>query len=304
MIMATGAGTDLNALPLFAAVAETGSFTAAAQRLDVAKAKVSLAVSRLEAQLGTQLFSRTTRRVELTQAGQTLYARCVPALRAVQDNLAQLEGDGELSGTLRISAAVEYAAQTVSPAIAAFAATHPRLEIDLRTSDRVVDLLKEGIDVALRMGWLRDSSLRATRLDGFEQHVVASPAYLKHAPTITHPSDLAQHEWIALSLMPTPLTWKFTSTKGQVRTVRVGGRMRTDSVAALRALLLQGCGVSVMDQFSTEAALRSGALVRLLPGWSLPRGGIHAVYPPGAHVPAKVRAFVDFYSAWLKAGKV
>jgi DNA-binding transcriptional LysR family regulator len=302
-MMATGEDADLNALPAFAAVAETGGFTAAAQRLGVAKAKVSPAVSRSAAQLGTKPISRTTRRVALTEAGQALYARCVPALRAVQDSLSQLAGDGELSGTLRISAAVEYAAQTLSPAIAAFAAAHPRLEIDLRTSDRVADLLKEGIDVALRMGWLRDSSLRATRLGGFEQYVVASPTYLERVPRIAHPSDLAKHEWVTLSLLSAPLTWKFTSAKGQARTVRVGGRMRTDSVAALRALVQQGCGVSVMDQFTAEMPLRSGALVRLLPGWSLPKGGIHAVYPPGAHVPAKVRAFVDFYSAWLKDEK-
>jgi DNA-binding transcriptional LysR family regulator len=292
--------TDLNALPMFAAVAEAGSFTAAAERLGVAKAKVSLALGRLERQLGTQLFSRTTRRVALTEAGHALYAQCVPALRAVQDSLVQLEGEGELRGTLRISAAAEFAAQSVAPAIAAFASAHPGLDIDLRTSDRVADQLKEGIDVALRMGWLRDSSLRATRLGSFEQQVLASPAYLKRAPKISHPSDLARHEWIALSLLPTPLTWKFTSAKGQVRTVRVQGRLRTDSATTLRSLLQQGCGVSVMDESNSKAALETGSLVRLLPGWSLPRGGIHAVYPPGAHVPAKVRVFVDFFSAWLK----
>jgi len=299
--MAASPDADLNALPLFAAVAETGSFTAAADRLGVAKAKVSLAVSRLEAQLGTRLFSRTTRKVALTEAGQGLYAQCIPALRAVQDSLSQLGGDGELSGTLRISAATEYAAQTLAPALAAFASAHPRLEIDLRTSDRVVDMLKDGIDVALRMGWLRDSSLRATRLGGFDQHVVAAPAYLKRMPAIKHPADLAAHEWIALTLLPTPLTWKFTSAKGQARTVRVAGRIRTDSVGALRALLVQGCGISVMDESTSEPAVRAGSLVRVLPGWALPRGGIYAVYPPGAHMPAKVRKFSEFYSAWLKA---
>lgn len=292
---------DLNALPLFAAVAEAGSFTAAADRLGVAKAKVSLAVGKLEAQLGTRLFSRTTRRVALTEAGQGLYAQCIPALRAVQDSLSQLEGDGALTGVLRISAATEYAAQTLAPALAAFAAAHPALEIDLRTSDRVVDMLKDGIDIALRMGWLRDSSLRATRLGGFDQYVVASPAYLERMPAIKHPADLAAHDWIALTLLPSPLTWKFTSAKGQSRTVRVTGRIRTDSVAALRALLVQGCGISIMDESTCQPALRAGTLVRVLPGWSLPRGGVFAVFPPGALLPAKVRKFSAFYAAWLKA---
>ena len=297
--MASPTGSDLNALPVFAAVAEAGGFTAAAQRLGVAKARVSLDVARLEAQLGVTLFTRTTRRVALTDAGQRLYAQCVPSLRGLQEALAQAGGGEALRGTLRISAAVDYAAHTVAPAVAAFAAQHPGLEIDLRTSDRVVDMLKEGIDVALRMGWLRDSTLRAARLGEFEQHVVASPAYLEGMPPIVEPADLAAHEWVALSLLPSPLTWTFSSPTGRRRVVRVNARLRTDSVGALRGLLLSGCGVSVLDQFSTGGVLRSGHLVRVLPGWTLPRGGVYAVYPPGRYVPAKVRAFIDFYSAWL-----
>lgn len=296
--MAAAGTPDLNALLVFAAVAEQGSFTAAASQLDVAKAKVSLVVGRLEQQLGETLFARTTRRVMLTEAGQELYRQCVPPVRAVQDAMAQF-GGGELTGALRIAAPIEYAAQTLAPALAAFAERHPRLDIDLRTSERIVDMLKEGIDVALRLGWLRDSSLRALRLGEFEQLVVASPDYLKRAPPIRHPRDLVQHEWIALALLATPLTWRFTSARGQVRTVRVAGRMRTDSGAALRGLLLAGAGVSVLDASNAAAPLEAGSLVRVLPEWSLPKGGVHAVYPPGRHVPAKVRVFVDFYREWL-----
>ncbi|RYF41964.1 MAG: LysR family transcriptional regulator, partial [Comamonadaceae bacterium] len=142
--------------------------------------------------------------------------------------------------------------------------------------------------------------LRATRLGDFAQVVVASPAYLAKAPRIAHPRDLAGHPWVALTLLPTPLTWKFTSARGQVQTVRVNGMLRTDSASALRSLLQQGCGVSVMDEPSAAEALRTGQLVRLLPQWSLPRGGIHAVHPPGRHVAAKARAFVDFYQVWLR----
>jgi DNA-binding transcriptional LysR family regulator len=298
--MAThSAASDLNALPVFAAVAGAGGFTAAAELLGVAKAKVSLDIARLEARLGVTLFSRTTRRVALTEAGQALYARCIPSLRGLQEALAQAGGQQELAGALRVSAAVDYAAHTVAPAVAAFAALHPALEIDVRTSDRVVDMLKEGIDVALRMGWLRDSTLRAAKLGEFEQHVLASPAYLERMPPITDPADLAAHEWIALSLLPAPLTWTFTSPKGQRRTVRVSARLRTDSVGTLRGLLQSGCGISVLDQSSSDEALRSGRVVRVLPGWTLPRGGLYAVYPPGRYVPAKVRAFIDFYAAWL-----
>lgn len=294
------AGPDLNQLWLFAAVAESGGFTAAAQRLDATKAKVSLAVGRLEAQLGVALFARTTRRVALTDAGQALYEQSVPALRSLQEALAQAGQGGALAGTLRIGAPGDYAAHQLSPAVAEFAQRHPGLQVDLRSSDRVVDMLREGIDVSLRLGWLRDSSLRAARLGGFEQVLVASPGYLKRAPPVSRPADLARHEWVALALLPTPLTWKFTSARGQVRTVRVSGRLKTDSVASLRALLQSGAGISVMDQFTAGEALRSGKLVRVLPQWSLPRGGVYAVFPPGRHLPAKVKAFVDFYKDWLE----
>lgn len=291
---------DLNALLVFAAVAETGGFTAAADQLGVAKAKVSIDISRLETQLGVSLFSRTTRRVALTDAGQTLYAECVPLLRGVQEALGQVGSVGaELTGTLRITAAVDHAVQSLSRAVAAFGQLHPRLQIDLRTSDRVADLVKEGIDLAIRIGWLRDSSLRATQLGEFSQCVVASPDYLARAGTPKRPEDLAQHAWVGLSLLPTPFTWKFTSARGGTRTVRMSGRLRTDSSATLRGLLLSGAGVSAMDQFSVAEGLRLGHLVRLLPQWSLPSGGVYAVYPPGRHVPAKVRAFIDYYRAFL-----
>jgi DNA-binding transcriptional LysR family regulator len=293
---------DLNALPVFAAVAEQGSFTAAAEHLGVAKAKVSLAVRRLESQVGHNLFARTTRRVALTSTGRALYEQCTPPLRSMQEALGQLGQPGEgqaLSGPLRIAAPLEYSGQMASRAVAAFAAAHPAIEIDLRTSDRVVDMLQEGIDVSLRLGWLRDSTLRAVKLGEFEQYVVAAPAYLASAPRIAQPQDLAQHKWVGLTLLPSPLTWKFTSAKGRSRTVRMNARMRTDSVAALRGLLLAGAGVSVLDEFSAADALRTGTLVRLLPQWQLRRGGIHAVFPPGRFVPAKARAFAEFYKEWL-----
>jgi DNA-binding transcriptional LysR family regulator len=294
---------DLNAIPVFAAVAECGGFTAAADQLGLAKAKVSLSISRLEAQLGASLFSRTTRRVALTEAGQALYAQCVPQLRGMQEALTQLEQGGAgatLSGTLRISAAADHAVQSLAQVVADFSALHPALQIELRTSDRVADIVKEGIDVAIRMGWLRDSSLRATRLGEFEQQLVASPAYLAAQGTPRKPEDLARHDWVALTLLAAPLTWKFTGAKGQTRTVRMAGRLRCDSSATMRALLQGGAGISVLDSFSAAVAIESGSLVRLLANWQLPRGGVYAVYAPGRHIQAKVRAFIDFYSARLK----
>jgi DNA-binding transcriptional LysR family regulator len=293
---------DLNALSIFAAVAEAGGFTAAADRLGIAKAKVSLEIGRLETRLGTSLFSRTTRRVALTEAGQLLYDECAPRLRGIEDALAQLgSSPAELTGTLRIGCTVDHAVQSLGRVVAAFAARHPGLHIELRSSDRVVDLVEEGIDVSFRMGWLRDSTQRAVKLTEFSQCVVASPDYLRRAPRPEQPEALADHPWIALSLLPSPLTWQFTSATGEVRSVRMRSRLRADSAATLRALLESGAGVSVLDQFSAEAAIADGRLVHLLPEWSLARGGVYAVYPPGRHLPAHARAFVDFYREMLHA---
>jgi len=303
-----GIAPDLNALRVFAAVADTGGFTAAAEHLALSKARVSIDVARLEAALGVSLFSRTTRRVALTDAGRALQAQALPPLRGLQDAMVALqagqggrggEGAVPLAGTLRISATVDHASQALAPIVAGFARLHPALAVELRSSDRVVDLVKDNIDVAIRMGWLRDSSLRATRVAGFEQHVVASPAYLRERGTPRRPEDLSAHDWVALTVLPTPLTWKFTSARGQVRSVRMNARLRCDSAVALRGLLQSGAGVSVLDGYSAARAVAEGTLVRVLPGWQLPSGGVHAVYAPGRLVQPKVRAFIDFYAASL-----
>lgn len=292
---------DLNALLVFAAVADTGGFTAAADKLGMTKAKVSLDISRLEAQLGVSLFSRTTRRVALTDAGHALYARCVSPLQEIVDTLKQRHhGETELFGSLRITCTVDQAAQTVASAVAEFAALHPGLQIELRSSDRVVDLVKEGVDVALRMGWLRDSTLRAVQLGQFEQHVVAAPRYLQRVGRPDTPQALADHDWVALTLLPSPLTWKFTSAvTSESVTVRVKARLRTDSSVSLRALIEGGIGISVVDELGAREGIRNGRLQRVLVPWALPQGGIYAVFPPGRHVPGAARAFVAHYRAFL-----
>ncbi|WP_050414330.1 LysR family transcriptional regulator [Azoarcus sp. CIB] len=299
--MAVADRIDLNGLLIFAAVAEAGGFTAAADRLGIAKAKVSIEIGRLETQLGISLVSRTTRRVALTEAGHTLYAECVPRLRGIEEALVQLGSpSAELTGTLRIGCTVDHAEQSLGRVVAEFAARHPQLHIDLRTSDQVVDLVEEGLDVSFRMGWLRDSSMRALKLADFAQYIVAAPDYLARAGQPQHPEELARHEWVALTLLPTPLTWTFTHADGESCSVRTRGHLRADSAAALRALLEGGAGISALDQFSARPAIESGRLVRLLPEWTPPGGGLYAVYAPGRHQPAHARQFVDFYRRRLQ----
>ena len=298
--MALPGKVDLNDLLVFEAVADAGGFTAAADRLGVATAKISVEIARLESKLGVTLFSRTTRKVALTDAGQTLYEECRPLLRLLTEAVERAGSDKEqIAGTLRISSTVDHAMLTLAPALAEFARRHPQLIIDLRTSDRVIDIIDEGVDVAIRLGWLRDSSLRAVKLGDFEQYVVTSPDYLRRIKRLSAPEDLMDLEWVALTLLPTPLTWKFTGVAGETRAIHVKARLRVDSPGALRSLLQKNTGVSVLDQFNAQEGISSGGLIRLLPEWTLPSAGIYAVYPPGRQVPAKVRRFIDFYRHWL-----
>ena len=291
---------DLNDLLVFASVAEAGSFTAAADRLGTSKANASVQVRRLEAALGVGLFHRTTRRIVLTDAGSALLATSVPHLRQALDAVGNLPSDvAELAGTLRIGCTVDHAVQWVSRCAVEFSRLHPDLRIELRTSDRVVDLVRDGIDVALRMGWLPDSSLRAIKLGSFEQVVVAAPDYLRRAGTPRQPAELADHDWVALTLLSTPLTWKFTDARNRTTSVRMKTRLRTDSTGSLRQLVEAGAGISILDESSVAAAIREGRLQRLLPKWKLPEGGIYAVFPPGRHQPRQVQAFVDFYRAGM-----
>lgn len=302
--MALPGKINLNDLLVFEAVTEAGGFTAAAKRLGVATAKVSVEIRRLESTLGVTLFNRTTRTVVLTDAGQALYEECQPLLQGLTEAIERAgAGKEELAGTLRISSTVDHAALTLAPALALFAQEHPHLSIDLCTNDQVINLIEERIDVAIRFGWLPDSSLRAVKLGDFEQYLVASPTYLQRVKGPMTPEDLVSLDWVALTLLPTPLTWKFFNQAGEVKTIHVKSRFRVESPAALSALLQQHVGVSVLDQFNAQEGIKAQRLVRLLPDWSLPSAGVYAVYPPGRQVSAKIRRFIDFYQHYLKALK-
>ncbi|MEN3030045.1 LysR family transcriptional regulator [Chromobacterium amazonense] len=298
--MARGVENNLEGLQIFVAVAEAGGFTAAAERLGMTKANVSLQVGRLESQLGVTLFTRTTRRVKLTEAGQALYLDAQPALAALRDALLQAgHGAAELSGVLRLTAPVSHMAESVAPAATQFLRQHPKLQLELHASDHMVDLVASGMDLAIRLGTLRDSSLRALKLGEFAQLAVASPAYLKARGVPARPEELADHDWVALTLLKTPLSWPFSGPAGEEATVRTRARIKVDSAASLRTLLLAGAGVSVLDSFSVQEDIRQGRLVHLLPQWTLPKGGVYAVFPPGRHAPAAARAFVEFYRVLL-----
>lgn len=294
---------DLNSLLLVQALAASGSFTAAADRLGSSKTNISLQIKALEQRLGVALFRRTTRQVSLTAEGKQLVERCLPLLDQLRAELQQLgQPEAELSGTLVISAPEDYTHRVLVPICLEFQRQHPALQLDLRSSDQVQDLIKQGIDVSIRIGWLQDSSLKAQRLGDFGQWLLAAPTYLANFASPQRPEDLKAMQLIAFTLLPTPQQWRFVKEQ-QVLELRLPSTIKTSSTQTVTSLLLHGAGIGVLPDYSAATLLQQGLLQRLLPDWQLPSGGIYAVYPPGPHRPAKVKQFVAFLQqALMKSG--
>jgi len=285
---------DLNSLLLVQALAASGSFTAAAERLGSSKTKISLQIKALEQQLGVALFRRTTRQVSLTAEGKQLVERCLPLLDELRGELQQLsQTNAELTGTLVISAPEDYSNRVLVTLLLQFQQLHPKLQLEIRSSDQVQDLIKQGIDLSIRIGWLQDSSQKAQRLGDFQQWLLASPDYLAKFAGPQQPDDLKTMNLIAFTLLPTPQLWQFKQGQQSID-LRLPSSIKTSSTHTVTSLLLHGAGLGVLPDYSAKVLLQQGLLQRVLPEWQLPAGGIYAVYPPGPHRPAKVRQFVAF----------
>jgi DNA-binding transcriptional LysR family regulator len=290
---------DLNSLLLVQALAASGSFTAAAERLGSSKTKISLQIKALEQQLGVALFRRTTRQVSLTAEGKQLIERCLPLLDELRGELQQLsQTNAELTGTLVISAPEDYSNRVLVTLLLQFQQLHPKLQLELRSSDQVQDLIKQGIDLSIRIGWLQDSSQKAQRLGDFQQWLLASPDYLAKFAGPQQPDDLKTMNLIAFTLLPTPQQWQFKQGQQSID-LRLPSSIKTSSTHTVTSLLLHGAGLGVLPDYSAKVLLQQGLLQRVLPEWQLPAGGIYAVYPPGPHRPAKVRQFVAFLQQHL-----
>lgn len=289
---------NLNRLAYFSAVVDAGSFTGAAERLGITKAVVSQQVARLEADLRTSLLLRTTRRVEPTEAGRLLHARCVMILREAEDAFSELaESNAEPMGVLRIAAPNDYGTSTIAPLAAEFSRRYPACSVELLLSDARVDLIANQIDLSIRVGWLLDSTLQARRIGAFRQFLVASPAI---AVTAEQPEDLASLPFIANEALKDPLLWRLSKDDIEHRPVRMRMAMAINTTPAVLAATLAGGGLSVLPEFLVAEHLKTGRLVRVLPSWTLPSGGIHAVYPATRFRPAKVTAFVGMLTAVAK----
>lgn len=283
---------NLNRLAYFAAVVDTGSFTKAAERLGITKTVVSQQVARLEAELKASLLFRTTRRVEPTEAGGLLYARCVMIFREAEDAVDEVtRANAAPTGVLRISASNDYGASTIAPVAAAFVRKYPACKVELLLSDARVDLVANQIDLSIRVGWLDDSSHQARRIGTFRQFLVVAPS-LSASVALNEPEDVVDMCFIANLALKEPLVWRFTRDDFDRRTVRMQQSIMSNSTPAVLAATLAGGGVSVLPDFLAREHIDAGRLIRLLPDWSLPAGGIHVVYPATRFRPPKVSAFV------------
>ncbi|QBB71404.1 LysR family transcriptional regulator [Pseudolysobacter antarcticus] len=284
---------NLNRLAVFVALVDAGSFTAAAQRLDTTKSRVSQHLAALEKELGASLLVRSTRRMALTSAGAQFHADSVHILEQAHAAIARVGVQSAIpSGLLRITAAGDYGAAVVAPALTSFLRRYPQLKVDLVATDRVTDLIAEHFDLSIRVGWLRDSGLRAVRLTSFRQCLVASPAYLAEHGTPKRLDDLPRQRWIELSVLRSPLRWTFSAPDGKQRSVRVQSGVQANSALSVHAFVLAGAGMSVLPDYLVQGDVRAGRLVVLLPRHRLPDGGIFAVYPE-RQPSAKVRAFIE-----------
>lgn len=284
---------DLEAWALFACVIEHRSFSGAAEAVGVSKATVSKAITRLEAQLGTALFHRTSRRLALTEQGRGLadHARAMLAEARAAEEAAQ-EGAAALAGRVRVSAPMSFGLAHVAPVIARFLALNPRIEIDLDLSDGVVDIVAQGFDIALRIGRLPDSSLRARRLRPVAMHIVGAPAYFERHGRPGHPGQLAEHQLLAYSNVTGP--WQFTGPDGAQVTLRARGPLSANSGEALLPALCAGVGLAVLPDFIVGAEIAAGRLEPILSEWHPPALALHLLTPPATLRPARVEALIAF----------
>lgn len=277
----------------FALVAKNASFTVAAQRMGRSARLVSKYVADLENALGVQLLNRTTRSVTLTDAGATYLALCEPLLDGFDELEDRVRNEqASLRGAIHISAPTGFGALRLAPSLARFAAKHPNVELDLQFSDRKVSIVEEGIDLAIRIGPMRDSSLKVRQLGRMPLVVCASPAYLERAGTPTHPRTLAAHDCILDGNMTEPTVWRF-DIDGQEQAVQVTGRFRMSAPAGSARIAAAGAAIARCPAYTVADALKSGDLVELFAEHRVTPYVVAALFPHNRHLTTRVRRLID-----------
>lgn len=279
---------------MFVAVLETGSFAAASARLGTSSGQASKLVSRLEADLGVRLLNRTTRALAPTEAGRAYFDRIRQVLEDLDDLDRSIRNTATMPrGLLRLTAPLSFGRLRLVPALNDFARTYPEILLDVQFTDRLVSLVDEGFDAAIRVGQPVDSSLIARRLCDMRVMVVAAPAYLAARGTPAAPRDLAGHDCIIDTNFRDPTLWRFRVAGAPVA-VQVTGRLRFSNAEACLSGAEAGLGIAHVPEFVAADSLRAGHVVRLLPEAEEAPYGVLALYPPGRHLAAKVRVLVEF----------
>ncbi|HEX9447419.1 MAG TPA: LysR family transcriptional regulator, partial [Dongiaceae bacterium] len=293
----------LGGIAAFVQAAESGSFALAAARLNLTRSAVGKSIARLEQRLGVRLFNRTTRRQNLTDDGQAFYESCLRALRELETAEAALESGRQVpSGRLRVSMAVVFGRHCVAPILTALAARHPALELDLSLSDRPVDLIEDGFDLAVRGGTIADQSgLMMRRLGEQRMNVVATPDYLARHGTPQTLADLVNHEGVVYGRGPQSKSWLFNGPAGTSIETRMRCRIRLDDVEAIVDATLSGAGLGWLPCWLIAPHLKSGALVTVLPPALSIGYPIYAVWPQSPHLPLRTRIAIDALAAELPA---
>lgn len=291
----------LQQMRVFTAVVDAGSFVAAADATGMSRPAVSRHVAELEARLGVRLLHRTTRRLSLTDEGEIFHARCRELLAEVEEAEAEITSRaGQASGLLKVNVPVSFGVLHLAPLWPRFMSANPAVTLDVALSDRIVDLVDEGFDLAVRIARLPSSSLISRRLTSTRMILCASRAYLREHGVPDHPSQLVDHTVLAYSLLAMGENWEFDGPDGHV-SVKVSPRMRTNSGDTCRAAALQHAGIVLQPSFLVGEDLRSGALVEVLPGYRSAELGVYAVYPSRKHVSPKVRLLIDFLARAFRA---
>lgn len=288
---------DLSQIFVFARVAECGSFSAAARLLGMPKSTVSRKVSELEERLGARLVQRTTRKLSLTDAGRTYHRHAARIMAELEDaDAAVSQMQSEPRGLLRVTAPLSFS--MLGPMITDYMAQHPRVQVHLVCTDRVVDLVEEGFDLAIRAGRLADSSLIARPLGKLRWVVVAAPDYCARHGVPRTPAELERHVCIAFGSGPTPNVWTLHAGE-KTASVRVTPCLTVNEVDIMRDAARGGIGVAMLPDYACAAELRSGALRRVLPNWSSTEVPVNAVYPTARHLSPKVASFIALLGARL-----
>jgi len=285
---------SIQEMAVFARVVGAGSLSAAARELGLSPALISRRLAALESRLGVRLINRTTRSLHLTDDGSTYYEACARVLADIEEADATVSaGRVEPRGTLRVALPASFGHQHIAPLIPRFAERYPQIQLALSLSDRTVNLIEEGFDLAVRIAHLEDSSLTARKLAPNRRVVCASPAYLKRHGTPKTPDELTGHN--CLTTNDFTMNWDYKGPGGRTGSVRVAGRYACDNWEVLREWALAGLGIALKSTWDVHRLLAEGALVEVCPGYTFHSDvAIYAVYPSRRFLPAKTRVFIDF----------